>query len=98
MEEGGPGGGGKQAIPLRRTSQDAPGATRATSDDPKVDRVSRSRRSSPSRYGITVSGRCGFMLYRADVAEGGVPAATVVEAFDVFEDRGACLAAADVVV
>ena len=33
------------------TSQNAPGVTIATSDDPTVDRVSSSRRSWPSSYG-----------------------------------------------
>ena len=98
VEEGGPGGGGKRARPSPATSQDAPGATRATSDDPTVDRVSSSRCPSQSSYGIPVSGRCDFMRYRADVAEGGMPATTVVEDFDVLEDRSAGLGATDVVV
>src|SRR2546426_9030111 len=45
-----------------------------------------------------VSGRCALVLHRAEVTEGGMPAATVVEGFDVVEDRIAGLAATDVVV
>src|SRR5207247_3451403 len=98
VEEGGPGGGGKRDRPSPATAQNAPGTTRGTSDDPTVDRVASSSRSSPSSYGVCVSGRCALVLYRADVTEGGMPATTVIESFDVVEDRIAGLAAADVVV
>src|SRR3989442_1790589 len=98
VEEGGRGGGGKRDRPSPARTQNAPGATRGTSDDPTVDRVSSSRRSSPSSDGVRVSGRCALVLYRADVTEGGMPATTVVEGFDVVEDRIARLAATDVVV
>src|SRR5260370_10201187 len=98
VEEGGAGGGGKRIRPSPARPQNAPGTTRGTSHRQTVDRVSSSRRSSPSSYGVRVSGRCALVFYRADVTEGGMPAATVVEGFDVVEDRSTGLAATDVVV